>query len=229
MDERPANVVEDIVRDGIAEQRDRGLIPRTNQVHKYVQGIVERMERRESETRHRAKPSPAARPVTIQRSSSEMEKEYQTRLRRRGQSPLAGSWTVTRTPLGRRETVAKEPLPVRLARTRLRKWAESKDPFGSPKWEEKVYAKVRDVADRHFALQLVKGAITEALERQRFRLLISKPEWAERLKINPLATQGQLGPEAQARAHEAYRQVFRDSVRVFGPWLKVPAKKLIFT
>lgn len=66
--------------------------------------------------------------------------------------------------------------------------------------------------------------------RARLRLLRSKPDWAVRIRrVNPLALQGQLGPEKQKHAEFLIREVISDSDRVFGPWMRAPAKKLHFT
>jgi hypothetical protein len=51
----------------------------------------------------------------------------------------------------------------------------------------------------------------------RLRLLRSKPEWMARLKtINPLASNGVLGPEKQKEAMQALWGIIEDSCRVFG-------------
>ena len=59
--------------------------------------------------------------------------------------------------------------------------------------------------------------------RKRLRLLWSKPDWREKLmQVNPLAINGQLGVEKQNQAHQAIRDIVRDSARVFGEWLAEP-------
>jgi hypothetical protein len=100
VDETPSNVVESIVKDGVADQRRAGVMPRPNDLRKYVQGVVETMERRDAENRLRIKPkeTPAPKPA-VARSTEQMESEYQKRLKRKGHEPLPGSWTVTRTPV----------------------------------------------------------------------------------------------------------------------------------
>lgn len=185
MDEAPANAVEAIVKDAVAGQRATGVIPRPNDVHKYVQGVVERMERRDEDERLRIKPKAAPVPREVVRSSGEFEKEYRTRLQRRGLEPLEGSWTVTRTPVPERSRVELTSQRTALAKRRM---------------------------------------------RARLRLLRSKPDWSDRLKaINPLALNGQLGPEKQKHAEFLVTEVIRASEAVFGPWWKAPPKKLIFT
>lgn len=121
MDETPANVVESIVKDGAADVRAAGLIPRPNGLHKYVAGIVETMEKRDAEDRLRIKPKPVveARP-DVQRSTVQMETEYQKRLRRRGHEPLPGSWTVTRAPAKRERTLLMPDKRNAQAKVRMR-------------------------------------------------------------------------------------------------------------
>jgi hypothetical protein len=187
VDERPANVVEELVRDGVAGQRASGAIPRPNDVKKYVAGIVETMEKRDADNRLRLKPKPSTpAPADMQRSTEDMESEYQKRCRRFGIEPTPGSWSVTRRP-GKKE---RSKLELDNARTRL--------------------AKQR--------------------MRTRLRLLRSKPDWAAKLRaINPLALNGQLGPDKQKHAEFLVREVIRSSESVFGPWWKAPPKKLVFT
>ena len=138
MDERPANVVEELVRDGLADVRSSGVIPRPNDVKKYVQNIVETMERRDAESRLRIKPKPvAAAPVDVQRSTDDMESEYQKRLRRHGLEPLPGSWTVTRTPIKKdKGKVALDDERTRLAKSRMR--ARLRLLRSKPDWSEKL-------------------------------------------------------------------------------------------
>lgn len=175
------------MRDGVADQRKAGVIPRPNDVKKYVQGIVETMEKRDAENRLRIKPkeTPPA-PVDKLRSTEDMESEYQKRCRRAGVQPMEGSWTVTRRPAQKESAIVqKDDKRTRLAKSRM---------------------------------------------RARLRLLRSKPDWAARLKtINPLALQGQLGPEKQKHAEFLVAEVIRNSEVVFGPWWKGPAKKLWFS
>ena len=188
MDETPANAVEAVVKDAVASQRASGVIPRTNDVHKYVQGIVERMERREDDSRLRIKPAPAPMERTVTRSTEDLESEYQKRLRRRGHEPLPGSWTITR----------EAPKPAQKS-----KLASLKD---------------------------ARSAVAASRMRTRLRLLRSKPDWAAKLKvINPLALNGQLGPEKQKHAEHLVREVVKASNAVFGPWMKGPSRKLWFT
>ncbi len=185
--EAPSNVVEELVRDGVAEQRAHGIIPRTNEVKAYVAGIVGRVEKESAEQRLRIKPKPPAPAEhTVTRSSDEFEKEYQTRLARRGLEPLPGTWTIERGP-------AKP---------------------------ERSYAEYLSQRD----------ALAKRRMRTRLRLLRSKPDWANKLKvINPLALNGQLGPDKQKHAEHLVREVIRSSEAVFGPWWKAPPKKLVFT
>lgn len=187
MDERPSNVVEELVRDGVADIRKTGALPRPNEVKKYVQGIVETMERRDADERLRIKPKETPRaPADVARSTDDMESEYQKRCRRAGVEPLPGSWTVTREP------IRKERSKLELDDERTR------------------------IAKRRM--------------RARLRLLRSKPDWAERLKrINPLALQGQLGPDKQKHAEFLVREVIKASEAVFGPWWKGPAQKVWFS
>lgn len=186
MDERPSNVVEELVRDGVADQRKAGVIPRPNEVKAYVQGIVETMERRDEANRLRIKPKAVPVEREVARSSDEFEKEYRKRLERRGLTPMDGSWTITREPIKQERT----KLELDNERTRL--------------------------AKRRM--------------RARLRLLRSKPDWAAKLKtINPLALQGQLGPEKQKHAEFLVREVIESSEAVFGPWWKAPAQKLWFS
>lgn len=187
MDERPANVVEELVRDAVGDVRKTGAIPRPNDVKKYVAGIVETMERRDADNRLRIKPK-AAPPAQVDRlrSTEDMESEYQKRCQRAGHEPMPGSWTVTRRP------ARKEPTKVDLDNERTR------------------LAKLR--------------------MRDRLRLLRSKPDWAAKLKrINPLALQGQLGPDKQKHAEFLVLEVIRASGDVFGPWWKAPAKPMWFS
>jgi hypothetical protein len=186
VDERPSNVVEELVRDGVADQRKAGLIPRPNDVHKYVQNIVETMEKRDADNRLRIKPKAPPPPPEKTRSTEEMESEYQKRCRRAGIEPTQGSWTVTRASVKPEKT----KLQLDSERTRL--------------------AKQR--------------------MRARLRLLRSKPDWAVRLKrINPLALQGQLGPEKKKHAEFLVCEVIKASEVPFGPWWKAPPKKLWFS
>lgn len=189
MDEAPANAVEAIVKDGVEDQRKAGVMPRPNEVKAYVQGVVERMERRDEEARLRIKPKAAVAEVTKERSSAEMESEYVRRCRRVGIEPTPGKWTVTRAP------ITDEPKQPSLL---------------------EVDGKRRALQKRRL--------------RARLRLLRSKPDWAAKLKaINPLALQGQLGPEKHRQAEHLVKEVIRASDAVFGPWMKGPAKKLWFT
>lgn len=223
MDETPANVVEELVRDGVEGQRERGVIPRTHDVKKYVAGIVERMERREAENRLRPQPKPEAREVTKERSSEDMESEYQKRLKRAGHEALPGTWSVERRPLKRGRVYATK------AERKLKEWSRSANPFGSPSWSDKLDKYVAKMKDRRAALEMVREAVKEALLCQRMRKLWASPDWQQRLKvINPLATQGQLGPEKQKQAHQLLLGIIADSDRVFGPWMKVPSHKLVF-
>jgi hypothetical protein len=186
VDERPSNVVESLVRDGAAEQRARGLIPRPNEVHKYVQNIVEMMEKRDADNRLRIKPKAAPpAPADVLRSTEDMESEYQKRLKRHGLEALPGHWTVTRRPAG------KKAEKRRLDDARARR--------------------------------------ADELKRARIRLLMSKPEWAARLKVvNPvIASSGT--PEQKRECEALYLKVFEGAEAVFGPWWKTPPKKLWFS
>jgi hypothetical protein len=188
VDETPANVVEELLRDATDAQRAKGLIPRVTDSKAYLQGVVETMEKRDEDQRLRIKPKPMPQVQTKERSSADMESEYEKRLRRAGQSPLPGSWSVTREP-------------VRPATKQDQKLKETQ-----------------------------KQALLRRRFRERLSLLRSKPDWAEKLKrINPLAVQGQLGPEKQKHAHHLVMEVIRASDVTFGSWMKAPPKKLIFT
>lgn len=185
MDERPSNVVEELVRDGVADQRKAGVIPRPNEVKAYVQAIVEKMERRDDDARGRIQPKAAPVQREVSRSTSEMETEYRKRLERRGLTPMDGSWTVTRQAPKEKSKLELDTERTRLAKRRM---------------------------------------------RARLQLLRSKPDWAAKLKtINPLALQGQLGPDKQKHAEFLVREVIKSSEAVFGPWMKAPAKKLWFS
>ena len=181
MDETPTNAVEELVRDGVAEVKARGLIPRPSDVKKYVTGIVEKVERQDAEQRLRIKPKPVQVEREVTRSSDEFEREYQKRLRARGMEPLPGSWNVTRQ--------AAQPGKVEL--------------------------------------DMQRTALAKRRMRERLRLLRSKPDWAAKLKtINPLALQGQLGPDKKKHAEFLVREVIKSSEAVFGPWWRQKAKKL---
>ncbi len=189
MDETPANVVDELVRDGTAEQRAAGVIPRINDVRKYIAGIVDDLERRTDENRLRLKPKAPPPPPQATRSTEEMETEYQKRCRRFGVQPTEGSWTVTRAE------ATTEPR------------------------ERSIF----DLRDRRLSLQKMRL-------RRRLRLLASKPDWAVRIRrVNPLALQGALGIDKQRHAEFLIREVIAESDRVFGPWMKGPARKLHFT
>lgn len=94
--ERPNNVVEELVRDAVEPQRQKGKVPDVNAVHGVVRGIVERMERKQSDRTVRE--TPVERPEPIKRDMSQLEQEYRRRLQRAGESPLPGKWSVERTP-----------------------------------------------------------------------------------------------------------------------------------
>jgi hypothetical protein len=101
MDETPRNVVDAIVRDAVEPQRQAGILPRVNEARSYVQGIVEKMDRKTEERRHRiiAARAAASAPHPTETSSTDaLEREYIKRLTRRGETPLPGKWTVTRKP-----------------------------------------------------------------------------------------------------------------------------------
>ncbi len=139
MDERPANVVEELVRDGIAPQRERGIIPRVNEVKKYVAGIVERLERSNEDQRLRIRPAPVT-PAPKVRSDAEMSAEYQKRIARAGQAPMEGSWDVSRAPIKRKSAALltlneqRHSFAASRMRTRLR-LLRSK-----PDWAAKIKA-----------------------------------------------------------------------------------------
>lgn len=97
MDETPTNVVEELLRDAVGEQRKRGL-PRPNEVKKYLVDAVERLDRRTEESRIRIKPKETPRSVTKERSTADMESEYQRRCGWAGITPTVGEWSVTRSP-----------------------------------------------------------------------------------------------------------------------------------
>lgn len=98
MDETPSNVVEELVRDAVADAKAKGAVPRPSEAHKYIQGIVESLDKRQESERLRIKPKPTEKVMTRERSTAQMESEYEKRLRRHGLSPLPGSWSVTRAP-----------------------------------------------------------------------------------------------------------------------------------
>lgn len=140
MDERPSNVVEELLRDGVADHRSSGVIPRTNDVKKYIADIVETMERRDEEARLRIKPKEAPLPPRSEaRSDPEMESEYLKRCKRFGLEPMEGSWTVTRAPIrperklaalnGQRQSLAAKRLRARLRLLRSK-----------PDWAAKIQA-----------------------------------------------------------------------------------------
>jgi hypothetical protein len=98
VDETPSNVVEELVRDAVAEQKAKGVIPQVNEAHRYIQGLVEDLDKRQEGERLRIKPKPTEKVMTTERSTAQMESEYEKRLRRHGLAPLPGSWSVTREP-----------------------------------------------------------------------------------------------------------------------------------
>ncbi len=130
MDERPANLVEELVRDGIAPQRERGVIPRVNEVKKYVAGIVERLERSNEDQRLRIKPTPTPAAAAAAVAAA----------RRAGQSPMEGSWGVARAPLKRKSSILtsleekRHSVQAGRMRTRLRLLASK------PDWAAKIKA-----------------------------------------------------------------------------------------
>jgi hypothetical protein len=92
-----------VVRDAVEPQRERGILPKVNEVRGYVQGIVERMDRKQSE----AKPAPTAAPrpveprrfASVEEADDHLQTEYKRRMSRRGLTPIDGKWTVTRRPV----------------------------------------------------------------------------------------------------------------------------------
>ncbi len=146
MDETPSNVVEELVRDAVAEQKVRGVVPRPSDAHSYIKGIVEKLDQRQEDDRLRIKPKPVEQVMSKERSSLEMESEYQKRLRRHGLEPLPGSWTVTREPakpeprVKRIATIAdqsrmdrqRKALQTRRLRARIRLLASK------PDWADKL-------------------------------------------------------------------------------------------
>lgn len=100
LDEAPSHAVDAIVQDALAEQRASGVIPKTNEVRAYVQAIVEKMDRKESERRPAPSvetPSPHPHHTSIFSSDGngeQLEREYRKRLARRGEEPLPGTWRV---------------------------------------------------------------------------------------------------------------------------------------
>lgn len=225
MDETPSNVVEELVRDAVADAKAKGAVPRPSEAHKYIQGIVESLDKRQESERLRIKPKPTEKVMTKERSTAQMESEYEKRLRRHGLAPLPGSWSVTRSPLSVPPVLRREPGYVRAAMRRLDEWARSADPFGDPAWNTKLNRVVAKVAkrDTYAAANMVRSAVKTALLCRRLRILAASPDWAAKVKaVNPLAAQGQLGPEKQAHAEQVYRDVVADSDRAFGPWMKIP-------
>ncbi len=72
-----------------------------------------------------------------------------------------------------------------------------------------------------------KEALAKSRLRKRIRLLLSKPDWREKMmQVNPLALNGQLGFEKQQEAENYVRTVIRDSCRIFGEWMAEPKKKI---
>lgn len=188
--EAPSNGVEALVRDGVEEQRAKGLIPTPNRVKDYLLPIVERGDRKTEEVRLRARPNPPGQPVErVERSTPEMEREFKRRLARRGHDPLPGAengWVTTRKPI------------------------------------ESTAPTMERVAD-------ARTAIAKSRMRKRLRLLLSKPDWREKLMaVNPLALNGMLGEGKQKHAEQVVRTIIRDSCRVFGEWLAEPKRKLHF-
>jgi hypothetical protein len=125
--EAPSNGVEALVRDGVEEQRAKGLIPTPNRVKDYLLPIVERGDRKTEEVRLRARPNPPGQPVErVERSTPEMEREFKRRLARKGHEPLPGAengWITTRKPI---ESTAPSRLAVQskrdaVARSRFRR------------------------------------------------------------------------------------------------------------
>lgn len=119
-DESPSHVVDAVVRDAVDQQRERGSIPRTNEVRAYVQNIVERMDRQEAENKYRVFPKPEKKAAPkVERSSEAMENEFQRRLKRMGQEPIPGaaSWTIERKPID--ASALKEPETPKIVDKRL--------------------------------------------------------------------------------------------------------------
>lgn len=180
MDERPANLVEELVRDGLAPQRERGVIPRVHDVKKYVTGIVERLEKKTDEERLRIKPKPVEREAKV-RSTADMQTEYEKRARRVGLEPLTGTWQTT------------------------------KDKGVGPQ------------------LKTLRRTTQVKLLQARLRLLRSKPDWNVKIKDLLPAMNGLMGEEAKLKAEFQFRELIKASDVTFGPWLKLPTKRLWFT
>jgi hypothetical protein len=98
LDETPSHAVDEIVRDACNEQRGRGLIPRVGDVRSYVQGIVERMDRKEPARAPQRDAKPAPRLLNPHTDQGALEGEYKKRLARKGHEALPGAWRIDRTP-----------------------------------------------------------------------------------------------------------------------------------
>ncbi len=142
MDETPSHPLDALVRDGVEEQRAKGIMPTPRAVADFIRPILEEGEKKTEANRLRIKPKkPEPQPTeTVRRSSEEMEREVRRRMAAKGHEPLPGSWTETRKPaemkpekptyaqfLSKKDAVAKARL-----RKRLRLLASK------PDWAEKL-------------------------------------------------------------------------------------------
>lgn len=125
-DETPSHALDALVRDGVAEQRGKGLMPTPRAVADFILPILEEGEKKTEASRLRIKPKkPEAPTETSRRSTPEMMAEMKKKLARRGLEPLPGlegGWTETRKPLpvvpSHKEFLSKKEA---LAKSRLRK------------------------------------------------------------------------------------------------------------
>lgn len=68
------------------------------------------------------------------------------------------------------------------------------------------------------------------LLQRRIRLLMTKPDWASKIKaVNFVAANGAFGDERQRAALAEYERIVNDSNRLFGDWWKPPGRKAYST
>ncbi len=142
MDETPSHALDALVRDGVAEQRAKGIMPAPGAVAEFIRPILEEGEKKTEANRLRIKPNkPEPQPnETVRRSSEEMEREVKRRMAAKGHEPLPGSWTETRKPADlkperptREQFLSKKDA---LAKARLRKRLRLL--ASKPDWAEKL-------------------------------------------------------------------------------------------
>ena len=95
--EAPAHCVDAVVRDAVEGVRTDGHIPDVQAIRGYVQGIVEKMDRKDADNRHRIRPK-KVRPQRAGRAPASHIKEANRRLAARGLPGLMDpeGWDVTR-------------------------------------------------------------------------------------------------------------------------------------